>query len=77
MIQTPSTAGTAHSCAQYDVFLYILPGKPGEIGHFIDAMPVLETQLRSQGIDGLLGRDVLQTCVLITNGPAGILTLSY
>lgn len=77
MIQTPSTSGTAHACAQYDVFLYILPGRPGEVGYYVEAMPVLKTFLRSQGIDGLLGRDVLQNCVLITNGPAGILTLSH
>lgn len=77
MIQTPSTAGAPHPCAQYDIMLYILPGRPGEIGYFVDALAVIETSLRPQGIDGLLGRDVLQNCVLITNGPAGILTLAH
>jgi hypothetical protein len=37
----------------------------------------METQLRSQGIDGLIGRDMLQQCVFITNGPASLLTLAY
>ncbi len=77
MMQTPSTGATPHQCFQYDVMLYIPPAKPGELGHFVEALPVLETHLRPQGIDGLLGRDVLQSCVFIMNGPLGIATLSF
>ena len=43
----------------------------------IEAMPVLETHLRSQGIDGLIGRDVLQKCNLVYNGQLNLFTLSY
>lgn len=77
MIQTPSTNGTPHACHQYDVALVIPPATPSDPHFFIGAMPILETPLRTQGIDGLLGRDVLQRCVYINNGPAGIFILSY
>ncbi|WP_143103668.1 hypothetical protein [Methylobacterium gossipiicola] len=76
-MMTPSTNGGTHSCYQYDVALFIPPTKPTDLGHFVDALPVMETHLRSQGIDGLLGRDVLQSCVLISNGPSGIWTLAF
>lgn len=75
-ISTPSTAGSLHYCDQYDVAL-LIPDNVGTRGHFIPALPVITTHLRSQGIDGLLGRDVLNNCVLIYNGSASILTLAY
>ena len=75
-IQTPSTAGGTHSCNQYDVGLYI-PSNDSRPGFFIDALPVIETSLSSQGIDGLIGRDVLDRCVLVYNGSAGMFTLSH
>lgn len=73
-IQTPSTAGGVHQCNQYDVMLFIPDGNGG---HFIEVMPILETSLKNQGIDGLLGRDVLQNCVFIYNGTSGQFTLSF
>jgi hypothetical protein len=76
-IQTPSTAGTPHPCYQYDVMLAISAARAGGTGFFIDALPVLETGLGGQGIDGLIGRDVLAEWVLIYNGPTNALTLSY
>lgn len=74
-IQTPSTQpGATHYCDQYDVSLFI---PDGTSGHFVPALPVITTHLRTQGIDGLLGRDVLKNCVLIYNGTASMITLSY
>jgi hypothetical protein len=77
MIQTPSTAGQPHACHQYDIALLIPGNAPTDLPFFIDAMPVIETSLRPQGIDGLLGRDVIDRCILITNGPASTFTLAY
>jgi hypothetical protein len=74
-IQTPSTQGNPHQCSTYDVMLFIPSSASG--GHFIEVMPVFETHLSGQGIDGLLGRDVLQNCVLIYNGTTNLFTLSY
>lgn len=77
MMQTPSTAGTPHSCYQYDVTVFIPGSRQSDPGFVIDALPVSETHLRSQGIDGLIGRDVIDRCVLIHNGPMGWLTISF
>jgi hypothetical protein len=38
---------------------------------------VFENRFRHQGIDGLLGRDVLAHCLLVYNAPAGHFTLAY
>jgi hypothetical protein len=76
-ISTPSTpAGSFHLCDQYDVSLFI-PAAVGTGGYFIEALPIITTHLRSQGINGLIGRDVLNACTLIYNGSASIFTLAY
>jgi hypothetical protein len=75
-ISTPSTAGQPHHCNQYDISIFI-PGAPGGGGHLVPALAVVETHLRSQGIDGLIGRDVLDGCTFIYNGTARMFTLAY
>jgi len=72
---TPSTsAGNAHSCNQYDVFLSI---QHPVLARMFHATPVFESAFKHQGIDGLLGRDILQHCLFIYNGELGICTLSF
>lgn len=75
-ISTPSTAGLPHHCDQFDVSIFI-PSSVATIGHLIPAIPIVATHLRSQGIDGLIGRDVLADCTLIYNGTAGLFTIAY
>jgi hypothetical protein len=75
-IRTPSTGGAVHYCDQYDVSLFI-PGSTSSAGHLVEAMPVITTHVRSLGLDGLLGRDVLNNCILIYNGTASAFTLAY
>lgn len=75
-IQTPSTNGVAHNCNQYDVSVFI-PGAHNQMGFYIPALPVIETHLSSQGIDGLIGRDIINRTTLIYNGSAGFITLAY
>ena len=74
-MHTPSTGTTPYTCNQYDVSLLIpsQKGSPFEIG----ALPILESTFQAQGFDGLLGRDVLQQCVLFYNSPLGGYTLAY
>ncbi len=74
-IQTPSTNGGLHTCNLYDVMLFI--PNFGNGGYRIEALPIVETHLSSQGINGLLGRDVLDKCALNYNGSAQMYTLSY
>ena len=74
-IHTPSTnADSNHQCNQYDVFLSILHH---ELSRFFHVTPVIESNFSHQGIDGLLGRDILESCVFIYNGELGIYTLSF
>lgn len=75
-IGTPSTAGVPHMCDQYDISI-IIPGAPNGGAHVIGAIPVVETHLQSQGIDGLIGRDVLKDCTLIYNGTGGHFAIAY
>lgn len=74
-IMTPSTQGATHSCNQYDAAVYIPNGSSG--GFLIEALPILETQLSAQGIDGLIGRDIINRCTLIYNGSANMISLAY
>lgn len=74
-IQTPSTTeSNPHLCNQYDVSL-IIPHNA--LSRQFNAVPVIESKFSHQGIDGLLGRDILNHCVFIYNGELGIYTLSF
>jgi hypothetical protein len=42
----------------------------------LDALLVFEGAFRHQGIDGLLGRDVLAHCLFVYDAPAGCFTLA-
>jgi hypothetical protein len=75
LIQTPSTGSTPHSCNTYDVSLTV--PSPSGLPLLLPALPIIESQLKLQGIDGLLGRDVLAKCTLFYNGPLAGYTLAY
>lgn len=77
-IHTPSTGATPHQCNQYDVSLAILLGGTTPVLCFIsDAIPVIESALSHQGIQALIGRDVLAKGVLWYNGHAGTLSIAF
>lgn len=76
-MHTPSTANAPIQCMQYDVSLFVPGAAQGGQAYFIDALPVVETSFAGQNIDGLIGRDVLDRCVLVYNGALGAWTLSY
>lgn len=74
-IHTPSTtANSAHACQQYDAALTILHPS---LNRNFNAIPVIESNVKHQGIDGLLGRDVLSHCLFVYNGELKIHTLSF
>jgi hypothetical protein len=75
-IHTPSTNGASHVCNQYDAMIFI-PGAANVGGFLIDALPILEANLIPQGIDGLIGRDILDRCTLIYNGSLKVCTIAY
>jgi hypothetical protein len=65
-IRTPSSGTQVHQCNQYDVGI----GLPMRHGFHLMTLviPVVEANLAPQGIQALLGRDVLANCVLTYNG---------
>lgn len=74
-MHTPSTSvNNAHRCNQYDICL-IVPHQA--INRYFHTIPALESEFSHQGIDGLLGRDILESCLFIYNGELGIYTLSF
>jgi hypothetical protein len=73
-VHTPSTQGSAHSCSQYDVSFLIHHPRNSPV---VPAIPVLATLLASQGIQALIGRDVLSMCLLVYDGTAGTFSLSF
>lgn len=75
-IHTPSTNGVAHPCNQYDIMLFI-PGANAGTGCLIEAVGVIETSLAIQGIDGLIGRDLLDRWTCVYNGTVNIFTICY
>ncbi len=76
-MQTPSTAGVPVQCNQYDVSAYIPDNGSSGGGFYIGALPVVEASFAGQGIEGLIGRDIIDRCTLVYNGSAGMFTLAY
>ena len=77
MVQTPTTGHTPVPMPQYDISLVIPSNRKDAQPLVIGALPVSETSFSGQGIDGLIGRDVLDRCVLNCIGPEGVLVLAY
>jgi hypothetical protein len=75
-IQTPSTANEPCTVNQFDVSLFLF-GATESAFMGIEAMPVVESHLKSQGIDGLLGRDVLGRCLMTYDGVAQVITIAF
>ena len=73
-ILTPSTKGTPVTCPTYDVLLAVDHAKyPLVLG----TVPVVGGDFSGQGIEGLIGRDVLQECLLVYDGVAGTFALAF
>jgi hypothetical protein len=71
---TPSTGQQAHHANVYDVSL-ILVHPSLTLTH--QNVPVAEAQLAIQGIQALIGRDVLRLCLLVYDGQSGVCTLAF
>jgi hypothetical protein len=73
---TPSTGAQGHTTDQFDAKLQIYCA-PQQAPLEIPVIGVVASSLRIQGIDALIGRDVLQYCLLSYNGASGFFTLAY
>lgn len=75
-INTPSTGNDPKTADQYDISL-LIPCGENEIPLRIEALPVVCSELKIQGIDALIGRDVLSNCIFVYNGDVKLLSLAY
>lgn len=74
---TPSTGTGVVTVDQYDVSLAIY-SKISEPPYRIPNLPIIESELKvRQGLDLLVGRDVLAECILHYNGQTGLYTLVF
>jgi hypothetical protein len=71
---TPATGAILQSFPVYDVSLIL--SHPA-VNFHLGTLPVVGTHLAAQGIQVLLGRDVLAHCVFIYNGPGNSFTLCF
>ena len=74
-MMTPSTGGTPHPCNLFDVSL-LVPHGQNSYHMLTPCVPAIESVLSHQGIDGLLGRDVLQSCLFRYNGTSSFYILA-
>jgi hypothetical protein len=70
-IHTPSTGTQPHQTNLFDVLIH------PRLSLTIQAVSVAESHLAIQGIQALIGRDVLRNCLLIYDGQAGAFTLAF
>lgn len=74
-IHTPSTGAVAQTVDTYDVGI-VVHGIAGAT-HVLPVHSVMACDFSSQGIDGLLGRDILASSRLIYSGPDNQFFLSF
>jgi hypothetical protein len=73
-IQTPSTGTTSHPCQQFDVSIFLI--HPNFIFQ-LPALPVVACPLKHQGIQALIGRDILSNCLFFYNGDVKRFALAF
>lgn len=78
IIETPSTEGKPVTVDQYDVSLIVPPADLKQIPLIVDTLPVVcVSLLESFGYHALIGRDILEKCMLLYNGSTKWFTLAY
>ena len=76
VIHTPSTGVCPHTCNQFDIGIGIVMDN-NQIHLSGMVIPVIESDLNSQGIQALLGRDLLDQGILVYDGHRRHLTLAF
>lgn len=75
LVHTPSTGGVPVSQPVYDVSIWLYHAKSQHVWE--RSFPVMCAGLRGQGIDMLLGRDVLSECLMVFDGPHNKFTIAF
>jgi len=77
-IHTPSTQNTPVPANLFDIAMVILGATAAApFAHMIAALAVIDGDFKPQGIDGLLGRDVLASARVIYSGSDQIFMMSF
>jgi hypothetical protein len=77
LVNAPGLGGLSLA-PQHDVGLTILHHSgTAALNLVIPELPILEMPLRTVGCDGVIGRDVLDRCLFVYNGPARTFALGY
>ena len=77
-LRTPSTGNQAVVVDAYDASLSIPPANVGELPYRIPTLLVIAADnLKVQGFQVLIGRDVLSRCLFVYNGEQGTYTLAF
>lgn len=76
-VHTASTAGKPQVRYQYDVSLWLPIQRSAKPHNIRMTLPVIETDLSNQGIELLLGRNILDGCLFVYDGAAGSTTLAF
>lgn len=78
-MHTPSTGTVPVTQQSYDVGLIIMGQAPtgGHTGHWVQNLPIMGADFSAQGIDGLLGRDVLGQCRMTYSGSDNLVLISF
>jgi hypothetical protein len=74
-VHTPSTGPIPHPANQYDVSITL--HHPPQLSFSIPNIPVVDSDLSIQGIDALIGRDILENALLVYDGSTGIFTMAF
>ena len=74
---TPSSGAKPVACFQYDVGLVIPSGGVAFVTHNLLVIEAVADSLHPQGIQALIGRDILKHCLLNYNGVVDFFTLAY
>jgi hypothetical protein len=74
LVNSPTTGRQPDARFQYDVGILLYHADNSRMFH---SLPVIATDLTNQRIGGLLGRDVLNNCLLMYNGSAGHFALAF
>lgn len=73
---TPSTGATPHKCQTYDVSIHVPLGTATALFSKM-AWEVTALDLKHQGFEVLLGRDVLSEGLLVYDGKAGTFSMAF
>lgn len=77
-VSTPLTGAAPDTRGRYEVALMIPSRLQGQPPLVVDALEVVSAELPPAfGVDALLGRDVLEKCLLVYHGPERRYTLAY